>query len=1104
MRQALPALLTVALAAPLAAAHVDYVRDVKPILRARCYACHGAVRQKSRLRLDAFALIRKGNRRGPVVLPGKADDSPLIQAVLGKERRRMPPESEGTPLAEKDVAVLLAWINQGATGPDEPIPEDPRHHWAFRPPVRPSMPAVPGAERTPNPVDAFVAALRASRGLHADPPAERAVLLRRVYLDLVGVPPTREELHAFLADTSPDAYEKVVDRLLASPRYGERWGRHWMDVWRYSDPFGLGEEYRYSQRHVWRWRDWIIESLNADKGYDRMILEMLAGDEVAPGDRDTLRATGYLARNWYKYNRNVWIQDATEYTAAGFLGLTMRCCRCHDHKYDPLSQQEYYRFRAFFEPHDVRIDAVPGQPDPLKDGVARAFDVNPAAPTYLFRRGDERQPDKSRVLTPGVPACLGVDMTVRAVRFGPRDYARALPGAAAEARQQAESELAAADADLQCATAAAADARRLLEQVASGRRPKQQGPKPFLHDDFTAARPMVWTVTSGQWAWEKGVLVCKAPSTFATVAAKVTPPADFMGRLRYRTTGGGIGSVGFSYDVAGDSFQAVYINAGNGSAVRAFHRAGGQDVYPAEGVVPHPVAFGEEVALDVAVRGDLLNTWVNGKLCNVYRLPIARRPGTFTIWAHAATAEFREVRLAELPASVRLADRPGEDRASPLAGPTVLTKADAERALTRAQAGEALARRWQRLARAALVAVEQRIAAEQVRYAEPADQARYKELALAAGRAERQDAALRAEEQVRLAEQAYEHLRVKAVVSAAAKKALAEAQQKLAAARKAHAAAVAAAGKVDSTYTPLVQFNPATSTGRRLALARWVTDRRNPLTARVAVNHIWMRHFGKPLVATVANFGLNGQKPTHPELLDWLAVELMESGWRMKHLHRLLVTSETYRLSSSAADAANRAADSDNRYLWRMNPRRMEAEAVRDSVLAVAGQLDPVMGGPILDVGLGQTSNRRSVYFRFNTEYRLRFLDQFDAASPTECYERRESVVPQQALALSNSALALNGSRLLAKQLTTAAPTSAAFVTAAFEQVLGRRPTAAEQARCERFLWQQSALVRDTTKLTPFPAGPDAVSPPSPDPAQRAREGLVRVLFNHNDFVTVR
>ena len=716
MRNALTATFFILAASPLQAAEVDYLRDIKPLLSARCSACHGAVRKKAGLRLDAASLIRKGSKHGPVLVPGKSNASPLMEAVLGQDRPRMPPEQEGSGLGEKEIALLRTWIDQGARMPDEPVPGDPRDHWAFRPPVRSPVPRIAG---TANPVDAFVAAERARHGLTANPPADRAVLLRRVSLDLIGLPPTREELHAFQDDTSPGAYEKVVDRLLSSPQYGERWGRHWMDVWRYSDPFGNGEEYRYSQRHIWRWRDWIVESLNADRGYDRMIVDMLAGDELAPTDPDTLRATGYLARNWYKFNRNAWLQDTVEYTAAGFLGITLRCARCHDHKFDPIAQQDYYRFRAFFEPHDIRIDPVPGQPDTKKDGVARAFDARPDAVTYLFRRGDERTPDKSRALMPGVPAVLGGDLVVRPVRFT----------------------------------------------------------------------------------------------------------------------------------------------------------------------------------------------------------------------AHA-------------------------------------------------------------------------------------------------------------------------HL-------------------------------------------------PASSTGRRLALARWIANRKNPLTARVAVNHMWMRHFGRPLVFTVANFGLNGKSPTHPALLDYLAVEFMESGWSMKKLHRLLVTSQTYRLSSRN-DPARMATDADNRYLWRMNPRRMEAEVIRDGILTAAGQLDPTLGGPILDQKLGQTSRRRSVYFRFNTEYRMRFLDSFDPASPTECYERRVSVLPQQALALINSALTLNQSRVLARRLVAEASTPERFVTAAFEQVLSRPPTTTERLRCERFLRDQADVVRQPGKLTPFPGGPGIVTPPATDPAQRARESLIQVLFNHNDFVTIR
>src|SRR5262249_7017966 len=201
-------------------------------------------------------------------------------------------------------------------------------------------------------------------------------------------------------------YKKVVDRLLASKQYGERWGRHWMDIWRYSDWWGLGTEVRNSQKHIWHWRDWIIESLNADKGYDQMLREMLAADELYPNDLDRLRATGFLARSYFIFNRNSWLEEVVEHTSKGLLGLTLNCARCHDHKYDPLAQQDYYRFRAFFEPYQLRTDMLPGQPDFAKDGLPRAFDCNLDTPTYLFVRGDEKQPRTDRPLTPALPPLL--------------------------------------------------------------------------------------------------------------------------------------------------------------------------------------------------------------------------------------------------------------------------------------------------------------------------------------------------------------------------------------------------------------------------------------------------------------------------------------------------------------------------------------------------------------------------------------------------------------------------------------------------------------------------------------------------------------------------
>ena len=224
-------------------------------------------------------------------------------------------------------------------------------------------------------------------------------------------------MNAFLADNSKDAYEKVVDKLLASPRYGERWGRHWMDIWRYSDWYGwrAQNQVRYSQRHIWHWRDWIVESVNKDKGYDEMIVEMLAGDELAPNNPDIVRATGYLARNWYMFDRNVILKDTVDYTAMAFLGITLKCARCHSHKYDPITHEDYYRFRAFFEPYDVRTDRVPGQPDLMKDGIPRVYDDKADTPTYRFIRGVDTNPDTEHPLTPGIPAIFGnADLKIQA------------------------------------------------------------------------------------------------------------------------------------------------------------------------------------------------------------------------------------------------------------------------------------------------------------------------------------------------------------------------------------------------------------------------------------------------------------------------------------------------------------------------------------------------------------------------------------------------------------------------------------------------------------------------------------------------------------------
>jgi hypothetical protein len=1015
------------------------------------------------------------------------------------------------------LACLGLWPVYIAAG-DARTERPSAKHWAFLPPQRPDVPGVRDLQWSVNPIDAFIAAEHDRHAIRPVGAAEKHVLLRRVYLDLVGLPPTPDEVRAFANDAAPDAYERVVERLLASPHYGERWGRHWMDVWRYSDWAGYGQEIRQSQRHIWRWRDWIIESLNADKPYDRMIVEMLAGDELAPDDPETVRATGFLARSWFKFNRNVWLDNVVEHTSKAFLGVTLNCARCHEHKYDPIEQADYYRFRAFFEPHSVRTDRVPGQIDLMQDGLPRVFDAEVNAPTYMFARGDEAQPIKDLPLAPGVPAALGASelLAIQPISLPPTaSYPALRPHVQREAIAAAEGDLFKARKSLDDANRAVADAKLQLVKIRdSDLAAAAAPPRVFLADSFAAARPDVWQTGPGKWNYEGGRLrqeqVGDGECWLRTTESH---PQDFVATFRFKTTGGQQWrSVGLSFDLADGRYDGVYLSGyAGGPKLQVYHSTGGSNEYPPAAAKPLEVMLDREYILRVDVQGRLVNVSVNGALQLAYRLPRDRAPGRFAVWTYDAAAEFLEAKVTELPADAKLVPDP----ATPNASPVVANATDAELAVDRAKQAAALATTQLRASEAHLAAVVARVAADNARFANPPD-ARAGELAGQAAVAERRAVARGAEESVQRNEQAYAAAqRAVKPDDAKAKEAVAAAEKKLNEARTQLKSALDALAKTDAQYTPLGELYPQTSTGRRLALARWIASPRNPLSARVAINHTWMRHFGRPLVPTVFDFGSAGQPPSHPELLDWLAAEFIESGWSMKSLHRLMVTSSTYRLASSISDQQSSignqpAVDPENIYFWRQNPRRMEAEVVRDSVLHVAGRLDAVLGGPDIDHSLGMTSARRSVYFRTAFEKQMTFLTQFDVASVNECYRRSESVVPQQALALANSGMSLSQSRWLARDLARdtgdpARPGSdAAFVAAAFEYVLGRPPSDAERSECLQFLAAQTELLRNPTGLTSVTTGSAAELKPAADPAQRARENLVHVLFNHNEFVTIR
>jgi len=915
-----------------------YVDKVKPLLQERCFSCHAALAQNSGLRLDTAAAILKGGDSGPAAMLGDPAGSLLISRVTStEESERMPPE--GKPLTAEEVEHLRAWIASGARGPEGEQPQpDPRSHWAFQKPIRPAVPQLrPLAERgAGNPIDAFIVDGLSRKQLEFVPEADRETILRRVTLDLIGVPPTPGDLDRFQADDAPGAYERLVDRLLADPRYGERWGRHWMDVWRYSDWYGRRHvpDVMNSYPHIWRWRDWIVRSLNDDRGYDQMVLAMLAADEVFPGDDEEVVATGFLVRNWFKWNYESWMKDNVEHTGKAFLGLTLNCCQCHDHKYDPITQREYFQFRAFFEPLELRQDRVPGLADPgpfrkyvytesygpIAAGLIRVFDEKLDAQTFLYAKGDARNRIEGEPpAMPQAPAVLITsDFKVEPVALQPEAFYPGMkPALREEELGKADRAIAAATTELHSARSSAAITRQSL---ADARAQADQPP--------TAA----------------------------------TPPN------------------------------------------------------------PETLLTAEQAAIDAEANLDLL----------AGRLAVA------------------EAQKSSLKA---------------------------------------------------------RIAADDAKYRGGVTTA---ELARAASWAERRAAWQTAKANLLAAEQGMLVAERTAVKDEAAKEKLPEAQKKLETARQAADASRAALSTTSETYKPLSPVYPDRSTGRRAALARWIANPDNPLTARVAVNHLWMRHFGRGLVDTPSNFGLNGKAPSHPQLLDWLAVELMENSWQMKHIHRLMVTSRTYRSRSSAGatDHPGFATDPENGLYWRSNPRRMEAEVVRDSVLAAAGTLDDTVGGQELDHSLGLTSVRRSLYFASHGESQMQFLDLFDGPTPAECYQRSSSVVPQQALSLANSDLVMQQARKAAVALwleSESAETDRehAFIRGAFRRILSRDPRASEIDASRQFLAGQTRLL-DAETAPETPADPKASSPRPADAAGRAREDFVHALFNHNDFVTIR
>ena len=1120
------------------AADVTYVSRIKKVFQHRCYACHGSLKQEAGLRLDTGQLIRKGSENGVVVNKTSVDSSLLLKRVMSKDpAERMPPI--GMPLEPGEIAAIRSWIAAGSPSPADEEPEaDPRDHWSFRLPVRPGLPVISRPEWAYNAVDRFVHARYDQHGLAPVGDADPAVLLRRVHLDLVGFPPSGEQLKAFRADPSQAHYRRVVDRLLASPRYGERWGRHWMDVWRYSDWYGRRKvnDVRNSAPQIWRWRDWIIESLNSDKSYARMVREMLAADELSATDDSAWPATGYLIRNYFSLNPNEWMRHSVEFTGKAFLGLTFNCAHCHDHKYDPITHDDYFRMRAFFEPMGVRQDRVPGQPDPppyppyvysgsrtaVRIGMVRIFDERPDAKTWFYSGGDERNKDKERgTIAPGVPAFLAdlfppiqpIDLPLSGW------YPGARPNIQQAVLEEQRREVANARAGLEQVTSQPVDVSRLQKQVddarvvfdeslkkavASGQAGALVG-KQSMYLDAATGRRIVQNTLPGLKAVPRGTRI--------SFQLRILEDNHVNFQLA-KNTRSGLTALYVAF--AGGKISSYRPNSYSEFAAATYDFAAGENHFH----VSLEIDPGKDtVALSVKLDGAdgflvrnvpiALNGWNPTK--NPHQpFTFDCRTGTKALVDQVEVIAGKQ-RFAWGFEPPRFTD--GED-VTGIAGWTIHPQSQpaatsvvsmiaacedarqsytklklAERALAAVSLGSEVARKRLSANTLQLANLEATIAADNAKRNAAKPDA-IEKLSREAYR--RQLAAETAMAEWQVLDARYELARARALPASDKQKAprIKKLEQQLSTAQKQGQEVAArrdkAADSVD--YKLLSRVTSKTSTGRRASLARWITDSRNPLTPRVAVNHIWLRHFHSPLVETVYDFGRNGKLPSHPRLLDWLAVELLEHDWSMKRLHRLMVTSHVYQLAAlvpedDPAMQKNSVGDKDNRWLWRRTRGRMEAEVIRDSVLLLAGRLDSSLGGQVLLNTQAMTTGRRSLYYEVYPEAggHTAFAELFDPPDPTDCFRRSSTVVPQQALALSNSELMHAASAETSRRI--AGESREEFIRNAFVHVLSRAATDIEVTACREFWDKQMQELKDDV---------------------RVRESLVRVLFNHNDFVTIR
>jgi hypothetical protein len=1082
-----------------------FEKEVRPLLSERCYECHSAAksRPKGGLRLDTRAGWTRGGDSGPALVPGDTEASRLVRAVRYTDAElEMPPDGK---LPASAIAVLEEWVRRGApaprtepdprteTEPGSAVPAQASEHWSFRPMTEPEPPAVRDAAWPRNEIDRFVLARLEAEGLAPAPEADRRTLLRRATYDLLGLPPTRAELERFEHDPAPDAWEREIERLLASPHYGERWGRMWLDLARYADSNGLDENLALA--NAWRYRDWVVRAFNADLSYDRFVTLQLAGDllpEPVPGEgaaaalRDQLTATGFLVlgpkmlaeQDKVKLELDV-VDEQLDVAGQAFLGLTLGCARCHDHKFDPITQRDYTALAGIFKSTSTMANL---------DFVSRWREVELAPRAEVEARAAQLAEVES------------------AKRHGEELFQAAL--AAERGRWHA---------DLARYLLAANDAARsslLLEAEEFSR-----GNLIVDRETYgSAAEPIVRSDGSGLQFVEYD-LTFAAP---ARLRLELRYAAEESRALRVLLDGTPVVESALAETTGGWKSEAqrwtsvALLDARAGRNVLRLERAGAFPHLDVLQLVPAATlddaswlaasAWGEGLVPEL-VRG-----WV-GRLERAAR----REDPVFGLWARFAALPEAEFELA----AVRLRSELRTDHAF-AANALVRTLLDG---LPPASLRE-LALRYQTLFAAVDQAWLARRAAAAGKEPDRLDDATQEELRLVLYGAAGPFALARTSVEALFAEETRAALAAERARLAELEKNVIPAFDLALGVRDAERVVELPIHVRGSHLSlgpePIPRGFPAALTAvlpgpsipaeasGRLELARWLTEPAHPLTARVAVNRVWQGHFGQGLVRSPSNLGRRGLPPTHPELLDWLARTFVREGWSLKALHRRILASATYRMSSVPAPEAL-ARDPENLLLTRAPRRRLEAEAVRDSLLACTGTLERTLGGTLLATKDGDyvtndqsgdqgryESRRRSLYLPIVRNSLYDLFAAFDYRDPSLPIEQRSSTTaPAQALWLMNSPLVLDASRRLADELATTASEPSARVGALYERVLGRPPGERERALALAFVERVSAPEVTSGAAEAGAAGAGA-RPLDPSLAWR---GLVQTLFLSNEFL---